>query len=245
MARLLYVLALAAVAGCALGGGYGNDVTEPPPPPPAPTYGPVEPEAAPTEAPIYYYDAPAPAEEEAPIEEEAAPEAPEIDEAEYIPEPAYYAPEPAAEEEEAPIEEAPADEIIEDIPLTETISYMEEIAPIEDPAAPGGYRKRFRRRKVKRTFALKRASESDLRLRLIKNCRDNHPRCSVWAGIKAVKTADGQIRRVNECRTNPFMTTMEGCPRSCGVCTPNPVEFKLRRRNARVLRRRRLAKKTV
>jgi hypothetical protein len=203
----------------------------------------------PTIDPPYYYDdapmEPIPEPEvdaSYPDDSEAATDAPTYEEPPVIVDvfPEY------PEDDMAPaLDEIPEEVLIDDMPMEETITYMEEIAPVADPSAPGGYRKRFRRRKVKRRFALKRASESDLRLRFIKNCRDRHPRCPVWAGIKAVRTSEGKIVRVDECRTNPFMTTMEGCPRSCGVCTPNLVEFKLRRRNARVLRRRRLAKKTV
>jgi hypothetical protein len=144
--------------------------------------------------------------------------------------------------EPAPIEPMP-EEIVEDIPLVEEISYVEP-APMP-PMDEGGYRRKNRRmvrKKVKRTFALKRAAESDLRLRFIENCRDKNPKCDFWASLTAVRK-DGKVIRVNECRTNPFMRTMEGCPRACDVCTPNRVEWNLRRRNARILRRRRLAKK--
>jgi hypothetical protein len=228
MARLACFLVLA-VARVVAGGGYGNDVTEPPPPPPAPTYAPEEVEPAPTDAPYYVYDAPAM--EPAAIEYPTYPEYP-------IDEPII---EPMTE---APATEAPAGteapmEIIDDMPLTEEITYAEPMEP--EPTADGGYRRRFRKRKVKRTFALKRATESDLGLRFIKNCRDRNPKCDFWASLTAVRR-NGRVVRVDECRTNPMMSSMEGCPRACDVCTPNIVEWKLRRRNARVLRRRRLAR---
>jgi hypothetical protein len=175
-------------------------------------------------APMYYNDAPAApaAGTEAPAE--AAP----------VTEAVYY------DTTVAPTEEVADTEIIADIPLTEEISYTEPAPPVEMPG--GGYKKRFRVRKVKRTFALKRATESDIALRFQKNCADRNPRCDFWASLTAVRK-DGRVVRVDECRSNPMMRTMEGCPRACDVCTPNLVEWKLRRRNAMVLRRRRLAKK--